>query len=275
MKAVLLCSTGGEPGKCGFPFYPPYKQKNLYHLGGEVQLKRIINQLIEAGFKEKDIEIVIGFQRKKIISFLKENDINIKVKINKNYKKSVAYTLLEAIKGINETFVLISADENRKPYFYRQLLEEKNRRYFDGSIYKFLKEDIDLYISTVQKYLNKEYVENKIELKKGSFSISKGSFDTNSGVGMTYIIFKIVHQIKNGYEDVHYIENEENWYSEDLDDYSQTDEFLNRNKFKHKILNFIYYRLHKLKIRDLSYLSSFKKIILIKNDISKPHHRAF
>ena len=71
MKVILLASTGGQPGRKGFPFWSS-KPKCLYSLNGQIRLERVIGQLFEAGFGQKDIEIVAGFKYQKIVNFLKE-----------------------------------------------------------------------------------------------------------------------------------------------------------------------------------------------------------
>ena len=75
---------------------------------GQIQLERILNQLLEAGFQEKDIELVVGFQAQKMITFLKAKNFKIKVKINANWKK----TALMFFAKINHT--IRSKNSSRK-----------------------------------------------------------------------------------------------------------------------------------------------------------------
>ena len=107
MKVILLAARGGgfSDFRIRFPLVGS-KPKVLYRFHGQIQLERAIDRLFEAGFVQEDIEIVAGFKYQKIQNFLEQRNIDIKVKVNHNWKKSSSYTLLKAIEGIEEDFML-------------------------------------------------------------------------------------------------------------------------------------------------------------------------
>ena len=256
MKVILLAAAGGEPAKKGFPSWSS-KPKILYSCGGQIQLERIINQLLEAGFEQKDIEIVIGFKYQKVIEFLDEKKFNIKVKINHNWKKSATYTLLKAIEGIDEDFFLLSADENRDIYFYRQIFAQKGKRHHDISSDKLLKEDIPLFHEVLDEYKNKKIIKNEFPSENGYARYGKETYHlTHSGNGLSCIVWELFRRIKK-FEKVE-LTHSSNWCGSDLDYFSQTDEYKSMS-FAMKFLYYLSYFVHRAPYKTIKY---FRKAFL-------------
>ena len=235
MKVILLAATGGQPS-LQYGFWGT-KPKCLYSYYGEIQLERIINQLFEVGFEEGDIEIVAGFRYQKIINFLKEKDWNIKVKINKNWKKSASYTLLKAVEGIQEDCLLTGADEFKKTRFYEIMKSHNDKIFIGSSDAKILKEHIPLFKEVVQKFMYKKTIKNKNPDIKRDFAYTK------DGVGLALMFWEFLYAIPNYKEikriDVH--SEEPNCWIDDLDYFCDTGEYKNMNKYLKCFHNIILY----------------------------------
>ena len=235
MKVILLAATGGEPGKTGFPVWASPKPKHLYSYKGQIQLERIINQLLEAGFEQNNIEIVAGFQAQKIIDFLKMKNFDLKVKINSNYKKSAAWTLKTAIEGIEEDFMLICVDEILKTEFYAAMRQEHYRdKIFikGGTGAKLLKQHIPIVKKVIEEYLDKIYISCRM-FEKHEYPGSNNDIilkSAQSGIGLGYMLYYLRDLIPS-YKEIAIEPNKEvpGWWIGDCDYFYQTDEYKNMN----------------------------------------------
>ncbi len=220
-----MAATGGEPWKCAFPMFS--KPKVLYHFHGEIQLQRIIRQLLEVGFKSNDILIVAGFQHQKIIDFLYEKKLNIEVRINYNWKKSASYTLLKATENLDDDFLLLHADVIRKTEFYSLMKKYQNKIFIRGQEAKFLKKHIPLVRELAQKYAHETRIKNTLDPAHG---IIVDSYQAKSGVGLALIILHARDKIADyKHLEIDIYNEQPDWYITDLDWFWDTNEYKDMN----------------------------------------------
>lgn len=189
MKVILLASTGGN----NFHYFPFWirRPKHLYHVQGQVQLKRLIDQILEAGFKQGDIEIVVGFQYKKIVRFLEDNHYHIKIKINHHWRESSSYTLLTALEGVNEDFILFCADTYANAECFRYIANCP--MFFNSEALKLNKKHI-----TLVKKIAKDYIDKKGITNESSFFELRDinlTQPAHTGSALFYILLIIVQNI--------------------------------------------------------------------------------
>ena len=94
----------------------------------------MILQMLEVGFVQEEITIIVGFQYKKIIKFVHAKGwTKINFKVNQHYKDSVAYTLQKALEGCNDNFIYMFSDEVVEIDFFRVLKDTPDKMLIKGS----------------------------------------------------------------------------------------------------------------------------------------------
>ena len=220
MKVILLAATGGEPIYRHYPICSS-KPKHLYHYGGYVVLELLINRLIKAGFQQKDIEIVAGFKYQKIVDFLEEKKFNIKVKVNRNWKKSSAYTLDKAMEGVNEDFILMYGDDIRKQEFYDELISHKCKTLVYGGGYGFGGKFSKEYIPVVKGLVNRYKDAKRVKYEDGK----KYFLGMSTGCAIAGIFSQIEKELREHYGYDPQKANIDPRYVADMDDFFDTDEY--------------------------------------------------
>lgn len=238
MKIAILAA--------GYSKYFPIfidRPKCLYHLNGEIQLKRVIENA-KKFVDDKDIIVVGGYKYKYIQKFLKDNYPEIDFRINSRYKEPAIYSFRTAIENVDDDVVFTFGDESisfknieRIASSTRKLsiLYHDNFYYYSLGIFK-LRKDV-LNILNNDKYLSMDEIK-KIYKFANNGKEYDGSFSINSGICIGYTMIDIVTTIGNitkienpsGYtgEDIdflHYDPKAE--YIPDLDNIRDTDEYKN------------------------------------------------
>lgn len=221
MKIILLAASSGATAYA-FPFYNR-TPKHLYHLNGEILLKRLINQILTAGFEQKDIEIVTGFGHQKIVDFLVENNLShIKTKRNTHWKKSASYTLSKAIEGIDENFMLFCADDILTNDFFKFIKNNSDGIIIHNATALMLqKQHIDSVQEIIQKNSQKKHIESK-HYKQLGYQTAQ------SGLGLSFMFSEISDLIKEKFAPKKIIvpyKDIPNYYIGDLDSFNETDEY--------------------------------------------------
>ena len=106
MKIAILAAGTSKY----FPIFID-KPKCLYHLNGEIQLKRVIEDA-KLFVNDKDIIVVGGYKYKYIQKFLEENYPGIEFRVNEKYKGPAIYSFRKAIENINDDIVFMFGDES-------------------------------------------------------------------------------------------------------------------------------------------------------------------
>ena len=253
VQAILLAA--GYCIEANFPIWQ-HKPKHLYSFYGQIQLKRSINQLIGAGFSQKDISIVVGYEYQKIIDYLNEENFRIKVKINHNWDKSAAYTLQTAIQDIDSDFMVVHADEIVKPEFLRHLRIQEHKIFIHGGCFggKFLRKHIPIFKATLEGYLI-NHKDKIIDTHENVYS------PIESGASLAIMIRQVMYNIEDYKSITIDMDNiVPDWWICDCDYFIETDEHKNMNcctRFMFKLRQ----KLCKIQIR------VFNKLISLINKI--------
>lgn len=237
MKIAILAAGRSD-------FFPIFidKPKSLYHLNGQIQLKRVIENA-KLFVEEKDIIVVAGYKYKYIEKFLKQNYSDITLKINERYRESAIYSFRKAVEGEKEDVVFILSDESisRKNLGRicasskkMAILCHDNYYYYSLGIFKLRKDVLDIIID--DKYLSMDEIK-KIYCFANNKSLYDGNFNINSGICMGYTVIDFVRRIgginkienpvltyKDDNVDFLYFNADEE-YTPDLDYFSDTDEY--------------------------------------------------
>ena len=260
MKVILLAANGGNRSITGFIGFKP---KHLYSYQGQIQLERILNQLLEAGFKERDISIVAGFKYQKIIDFLKEKGFNIRVKINHNWKKSAAWSLKTAMEGIDEDFMLVCADEILKTEFYSHFFNRDHDRIFlyGSCAQKLLKKHIPILRKLIEKYLDQKYVSARTYSRIHNLEHIHNA-SSHEGMALTYILYEIIDFIED-FEEIK-ASPPKNYWIGDCDYFHQTDEYKNMNSVFRFVHN-LYCILFNLYLYPRKFINFISKKVMFNN----------
>lgn len=236
MKIAILVAGGSRY----FPLFID-KPKSLYHLNGQIQLQKFIED-VKQFVDEKDIIIVAGYKYKYIKKFLRKYP-DIKFKINHNYNGPAIYTFRKAIEGENDDIVFMFGDESISRHNISKIckssrklavLSHDNYWYYSLGIMKLRADQLN--IINDNKYLSMEKMKKIFCFanKKKEFD---NSFKINSGICIGYIMIDFIRRIGqirkienpalayNGkdIDFIHYNPKEE--YLPDLDHFYETDEY--------------------------------------------------
>ncbi len=238
MKIAILAAGTSKY----FPLFID-KPKCLYHLNGEIQLKRVIENA-KHFVKEKDIIVVGGYKYKHIQKFLRENYPEVDFKINFRYKEPAIYSFRTAIENVNDDVVFTFGDESISLKNIERIsssdrkvsiLYHDNYYYYSLGIFK-LRKDV-LNILNDDKYLSIKEIK-KIYSFANNGKQYDGSFSINSGICIGYTMIDIITTIgkiskiehPSGYtgEDIDFLHYDpKTEYIPDLDNFKVTDEYKN------------------------------------------------
>lgn len=235
MKIVIMVAGGSKY----FPLFID-KPKTLYHLNGEIQLERVINDA-KAFVAEKDIIVVAGYKYKYIQTFL-EKYPEIELRINNKYKEAAINSFRTAITGIDDDVLFMFGDESISQENISRIINSSNKMailyhdmyyYYSLGIFKLRKDQ--LYLFNDDKYDNLEAIKEIycFANQKDQFD---GQFDINSGICIGYIIIDLIRRIGGikkitlpdggsdaGIDFLYYDPRKE--YKGDLDYFEDTDEY--------------------------------------------------
>ena len=238
MKIAILAA--------GYSKYFPIfiaKPKCLYHLNGEIQLKRVIENAKKI-VDEKDIIVVGGYKYKYIQNFLKENYPKVELKVNHKYNGPAIYSFRTAIENVDDDVVFTFGDESISYKNLERIASSKrklsilyhdNYYYYSLGIFKLRKDVLNIFDN--DKYLLMDEIK-KIYKFANNGKEYNGSFSINSGICIGYTMIDIVTTIGNitkienpsGYtgEDIDFLHYDpKSEYVHDLDDIKDTDEYKN------------------------------------------------
>lgn len=238
MKIAILAAGTSKY----FPIFID-KPKCLYHLNGEVQLKRVIEdakQFVE----EKDIIVVGGYKYKYIQKYLAENYPEIDFRVNEKYMEPAIFSFRKAIENVNDDVVFMFGDESISRKNISRIVSSERKLsilyhdtywFYSLGIFK-LRKDV-LSILNDDKYLSMEEIKKIFKFANNGKEYDN-TFSINSGICIGYTMIDIVTSIgniskienPNGYEGTdidffHYDPKAE--YLPDLDHFRDTDEYKN------------------------------------------------
>ena len=239
MKIAILAAGSSKY----FPLFID-KPKSMYHLNGEIQLQKVIEDA-KCFVDEKDIIVVAGYKYWFIKSFLDKNYPDIKLKINHKYNKQAVYSFRKAIEGENDDIVFILADERISKENIDRICSSKRKMallthddfyYYSLGIIKLRKDQLGILMD--DKYLSMDEMK-EIYCFANNKTKYDGSFDINSGICLGYMTIDFVCRIGNikkienpatsyygnDIDFFHYDPKME--YIPDLDSVEQTDEYKN------------------------------------------------
>ena len=238
MKIAILAAGTSKY----FPIFID-KPKCLYHLNGEIQLKRVIEDA-KLFVNDKDIIVVGGYKYKYIQKFLEENYPGIEFRVNEKYKGPAIYSFRKAIENINDDIVFMFGDESISRKNIKRIadstrklsiLYHDNYWFYSLGIFKLRKDA--LYILNNDKYLSMEEIK-KIYKFANQGKEYNGSFSINSGICIGYTMIDMITSIGNipkienpsGYtgDDIDFLHYDpKTEYIPDLDNIRDTDEYKN------------------------------------------------
>jgi len=220
------------------------KPKSLYHLNGEIQLRRVI-ETAKKFVVEEDIIIVAGYKANLMRKYVKENYPKIDFRVNERYKEPAVYSFRKAVDGIDDDVVFMFADESISEKNVRRISESKRSMsilchdtfyYYSLGILKLSKKYIHIFDD--DNYLSMEYMKDVYCFANNKKEYD-GAFTIDSGICIGYMIIDIVRRIgkiqkvENPIETykgedidfLHYCPEKE--YIADLDSIRDTDEYKN------------------------------------------------
>lgn len=139
MKALLLLAGCGSR-LCKYTENTP---KTLLNVGGKPILQHIMDRVITNNIT--DFVIVVGFQKEKIVSFLKSNYPNIKFKFieNESYARTnTLYSMWLARDELKEDFLYFHGDLIFNKDIVKNLLDTKHK---NGAVVEPHKESMEVY----------------------------------------------------------------------------------------------------------------------------------
>lgn len=238
MKIAILAA--------GYSKYFPLfidKPKCLYHLNGEIQLKRVIEDARKF-VDDKDIIVVGGYKYKHMEKFLAKNYPDVDFRVNHRYKEPAIYSFRTAIENIDDDVVFMFGDESISQKNIERITTSKrklailyhdNYWFYSLGIFKLRKDVLD--ILNDDKYLSMDEIK-KIYKFANRGKDYDGSFSINSGICIGYTMIDIITTIGNiskienpvnysgtDIDFLHYNPAEE--YIPDLDNFRSTDEYKN------------------------------------------------
>jgi len=238
MKIAILAAGTSKY----FPIFID-KPKCLYHLNGEIQLKRVIEDARQF-VTDKDIIVVGGYKYKYMEKFLAENYPDVDFRVNEKYLEPAIYSFRKAIENVNDDVVFMFGDESisrknieriAKSTRKLSILYHDNYWFYSLGIFK-LRKDV-LHILNDDKYISIEEIKKIFKFANNGKEYD-GTFSINSGICIGYTMIDIITTIghitkienPSGYtgDDIdflHYDPKAE--YLPDLDHISDTDEYKN------------------------------------------------
>lgn len=219
------------------------KPKCLYHLNGEIQLKRVIEDAKQF-VADKDIIVVGGYKYKYIQKFLTRNYPEIEFRVNERYMEPAIYSFRKAIENVDDDVVFMFGDESisrknieriAKSDKKLSILYHDNFYYYSLGIFKLRKDVLNIFND--DKYLDIEAIKEIYSFSNNGKQYD-GSFSINSGICIGYTMIDFVRRIGNiskieypgeykgsDIDFLHYDPSTE--YIPDLDHISDTDEYKN------------------------------------------------
>lgn len=218
------------------------KPKCLYHFGGRVQLSRVID-VARKFVDEKDIIVLGGYKYKYIKKFLDKYYPDVEYRVNANYDGPAIYSFRKAIEDVQDDVIIMFGDENISEYNVRRIAESKrslavlchdNYYYYSLGIMKICQEHLHYLFD--DNYLSMDYMK-KVYCFANNKEVYDGTFAICSGICIGYIMIDIIRKVGNIQKienPVHYYKgdeidflhyNPEKEYIDDIDHYSNTDEY--------------------------------------------------
>jgi len=139
MKALLLLAGSGN--RLGG--YTEKTPKTLLKVGGKPILQHLVDRIIANNIK--NFVVVVGFQKEKIINFLKDTypNINFKTVENKNYQKTnTLYSMWLARDELKDDFLYFHGDFIINKNIIKKLLDPK---YKNAAVVELHKESMEVF----------------------------------------------------------------------------------------------------------------------------------
>ncbi len=242
MKIAILAAGDSKY----FPLFID-KPKCLYHLGGRVQLSRVI-EVAKKMVKEEDIIVVGGYKYKYIKKYLSKNYPKVEFRVNEDYKRPAIYSFRKAIENTEDDYVFMFGDENISEKNVKKICDSSramaimchdNYYYYSLGIMKLRKDYINLLND--DNYLSMDYLK-EIYCFANNKKVYDGDFNINSGICIGYMMIDMVRRIGkidritnpkltytgDDIDFIHFYPDKE--YIPDLDNFFDTDEY-KRNIF--------------------------------------------
>ncbi len=238
MKIAILAAGTSKY----FPLFID-KPKCLYHLNGEIQLKRVIEDA-KKFVDEKNIIVIGGYKYKYMEKFLAKNYPEIDFRVNERYLEPAIYSFRKAIENVDDDIVFMFGDESISQKNISRIAKSKRKLsilyhdkywFYSLGIFKLRKDVIN--ILNDDKYLSMDEIK-KIYKFANNGKEYDNSFSINSGICIGYTMIDIITTIGNitkienpaGYNgnDIDFLHyNPEEEYIPDLDSFKATDEYKN------------------------------------------------
>ena len=219
------------------------KPKCLYHLNGQIQLKKVIEDAKQF-VPEKDIIVVSGYKHKCIEKFVAANYSEIEVRVNEKYMQPAIYSFRKAAENVDDDIVFMFGDESISRKNVGRIANSDRKMsilyhdtfyFYSVGIFKLRKDVLD--IVNDDKYLTVDFLKDVYRYSNNGKEYDY-SFSINSGICIGYMIIDFVRTIGNikkieypsayvgaDIDFLHYDPKSE--YLPDLDHISDTDEYKN------------------------------------------------
>lgn len=194
------------------------KPKCLYHLNGQIQLEKVIEDAKQF-VSEKDIIVVAGYKHKCIEKFIESNYPEIEVRVNEKYMQPAIYSFRKAVEGIDDNVVFMFGDESISRKNIGRIANSTRKMailyhdtfyYYSVGILK-LRKDV-LNIVNDDKYLSEDFLKDIYKFSNNGKEYDY-SFSINSGICIGYIIIDFVRRLGN----IQKIENPSTYIGTDID----------------------------------------------------------
>ena len=219
------------------------KPKCLYHLNGQIQLQRVIEDAKQF-VSEKDIIIVAGYKHSYIEKFVKKHYPEIEVRVNERYTQPAIYSFRKAIENVDDDIVFMFGDESISRKNVERIAHSNKKMailyhdtfyYYSVGILKLRKDMLPLIND--DKYLTVDFLKDIYRFSNNGKEYDY-SFSINSGICIGYMIIdfvrtigkiqKIEHPSTYTGSDIDFLHfDPKTEYLPDLDYITDTDEYKN------------------------------------------------